>query len=77
MLVPEPGVLAASIRPPWASTMALQIASPSPAWPSAPERAEALEHLRELASQGDLTLLTATKRADISEATVLAEELGG
>lgn len=42
-----------------------------------PERAETLEHLRELASQGDLTLLTATKRADISEATVLAEELGG
>ena len=42
MLVPEPGVLAASIRPPWASTMALQIASPSPAWPSAPERAAAV-----------------------------------
>ena len=42
-----------------------------------PERAEALEHLRELASQGDLTLLTATKRADISEATVLVDVLNG
>jgi len=37
-----------------------------------PERAEALEHLRGLAAEGPLTLLTATKRADISEATVLA-----
>ena len=37
-----------------------------------PERAEALAHLRELARQGPLTLLTATKRADISEAAVLA-----
>ena len=37
-----------------------------------PERAEALRHLRELAGQGALTLLTATKRADISEAAVLA-----
>lgn len=37
-----------------------------------PERAEALGHLRELAAQGTLTLLTATKRADISEAAVLA-----
>jgi uncharacterized protein YeaO (DUF488 family) len=36
-----------------------------------PERAEALEHLRGLAAEGPLTLLTATKRADISEATVL------
>ena len=37
-----------------------------------PERAEALAHLRELARGGPLTLLTATKRADISEAAVLA-----
>jgi uncharacterized protein YeaO (DUF488 family) len=37
-----------------------------------PERAEALRHLRELAGQGTLTLVTATKRADISEAAVLA-----
>lgn len=37
-----------------------------------PERAEALQHLRELAGQGTLTLITATKRADISEAAVLA-----
>ena len=44
---------------------------------SEPERAEALEHLRELVSQGDLTLLTASKRADISEATVLADVLNG
>ena len=41
-----------------------------------PERATALAHLRELASQGRLTLLTATKRSDISEAAVLAELLG-
>ena len=37
-----------------------------------PERAEALRHLRELAEQGTLTLVTATKRAGISEAAVLA-----
>ena len=37
-----------------------------------PERAEALARLRELAREGPLTLLTATKRADISEAAVLA-----
>ena len=37
-----------------------------------PERAEALEHLRELASRRALTLLTASKRVDISEAVVLA-----
>src|SRR6202522_4795522 len=36
-----------------------------------PERAEALARLRELAREGPLTLLTATKRADISEAGVL------
>lgn len=37
-----------------------------------PERAEALRHLRELAGQRTLTLITASKRADISEAAVLA-----
>lgn len=41
-----------------------------------PERAEALAHLRELAAHGPLTLITATKHADISEAAVLAELLG-
>ena len=40
-----------------------------------PERAEALDHLRELARRRVLTLLTASKRVDISEATVLAELL--
>jgi uncharacterized protein YeaO (DUF488 family) len=37
-----------------------------------PERAEALEHLRGLAADGRLTLLTATKKPEISEAAVLA-----
>ena len=41
-----------------------------------PERAEALRHLRALAKQRNLTLLTATKQADISEAAVLAKLLG-
>ena len=40
-----------------------------------PERAGTLDHLRQLAQEGDLTLLTAAKRADISEATVLADLL--
>lgn len=40
-----------------------------------PERAEALDHLKQLANDGSLTLLTASKRVDISEATVLAELL--
>ncbi len=40
-----------------------------------PERAEALEHLRTLARDRNLTLLTASKAVDISEATVLAELL--
>lgn len=40
-----------------------------------PERAEALAQLRELAQQGTLTLITAAKRADISEAVVLADLL--
>lgn len=40
-----------------------------------PERAEALRHLRELAEHHTLTLLTATKHAEISEAVVLADLL--
>lgn len=40
-----------------------------------PERAEALAHLRTLAKDRILTLLTASKAVDISEATVLAEML--
>lgn len=42
-----------------------------------PERAEALAGLRDLAGRGPLTLLTASKRSDISEATVLAALLNG
>lgn len=37
------------------------------------ERADALAHLRQLADHGPLTLLTATKDSDISQAAVLAE----
>jgi uncharacterized protein YeaO (DUF488 family) len=37
------------------------------------ERAEALTHLRALADQNELTLLTGTKNTDISEAAVLTE----
>ena len=40
-----------------------------------PERAAAFGHLRELAGHGRLTLLTATKRSDISAAAVLADML--
>ncbi|MEV1247384.1 DUF488 domain-containing protein [Nonomuraea sp. NPDC050022] len=40
-----------------------------------PERAAAVTHLRELANSGVLTLLTATKQPEISEAAVLAELL--
>lgn len=40
-----------------------------------PERAEVLEHLRALARHGNLTLITATKDAEISEAAVLANML--
>ena len=40
-----------------------------------PARASALQRLRELSEQGQLTLLTASKAADISEAAVLAEVL--
>jgi uncharacterized protein YeaO (DUF488 family) len=37
-----------------------------------PQRAGALAHLRELARDRPLTLLTATRRAELSEAAVLA-----
>ncbi len=40
-----------------------------------PPRAQALTHLRELARTRPLTLLTASKAVDISEATVLAAVL--
>jgi uncharacterized protein YeaO (DUF488 family) len=40
-----------------------------------PERATAFNHLKGLADRGTLTLLTATKHADISEAAVLADLL--
>jgi uncharacterized protein YeaO (DUF488 family) len=39
------------------------------------EHSAALAKLRELAAHGRLTLLTAAKRSDISEATVLADLL--
>jgi uncharacterized protein YeaO (DUF488 family) len=42
-----------------------------------PERAEAVQHLRQLAKRRNLTLLTATKHAEISEAAVLADLLRG
>lgn len=42
---------------------------------TAPESSEALRDLRDRAGRGNLTLLTATTHADISEATVLAELL--
>ncbi|MCT9933571.1 DUF488 domain-containing protein [Planotetraspora sp. A-T 1434] len=42
-----------------------------------PERAEGLAHLRELAKGRTLTLLTATKQPEISEAAVLADLLRG
>jgi len=38
-----------------------------------PQRAAALTHLRGLAKDGELTLLTATKTPEISEAAVLAD----
>ena len=43
----------------------------------APERADALAHLRHLAGYGPLTLLTATKDVEHSQATVLAAKLRG
>ena len=42
-----------------------------------PGQAEALAGLRELVQAGPVTLLTAAKRSDISEATVLQEVLSG
>ena len=39
------------------------------------ERAGAFSHLRDLARQGPVTLLTATKEVDISQAEVLADLL--
>jgi uncharacterized protein YeaO (DUF488 family) len=42
-----------------------------------PERAKALQHLGELAKNRTVTLLTATKRLEISEAVVLAGLLRG
>jgi uncharacterized protein YeaO (DUF488 family) len=42
----------------------------------APEQAAALTHLRQLAARGPLTLLTATKALDISQAAVLADVIG-
>jgi uncharacterized protein YeaO (DUF488 family) len=41
-----------------------------------PARAQALRHLRQLAEGNRLTLLTATTRPEISQATVLADLLG-
>ena len=41
------------------------------------DAAEALDELRGYAKKGTLTLLTASKRDDISQATVLAEILNG
>ena len=40
-----------------------------------PERAEHLQHLRELARRQSLTLVTATRHVDTSEAAVLADLL--
>ncbi|MEO3792418.1 DUF488 family protein [Nonomuraea sp. B10E15] len=40
-----------------------------------PERAQALAHLRELAANRPLTLLTSTRRPEISQAAVLADVL--
>ena len=42
-----------------------------------PERSIALAHLKELAGAGALTLLTATKSFEISQAAVLLDVLGG
>jgi uncharacterized protein YeaO (DUF488 family) len=42
-----------------------------------PERATALARLRDLLTAGDLTLLTATARPEISQASVLAAILHG
>jgi uncharacterized protein YeaO (DUF488 family) len=42
-----------------------------------PEHAEAPAHLRDLAKERPVTLLTATQKPEISEAEVLAELLRG
>ncbi|MES4903803.1 MULTISPECIES: DUF488 family protein [unclassified Streptomyces] len=42
-----------------------------------PERREAVDHLRDLAAAGPLTLLTATKDPDRSHLPLLAEAVGG
>ena len=42
-----------------------------------PERVARLQDLRRLADSGPLTLLTAAKRFDISEASVIADVLKG
>ena len=42
-----------------------------------PEQAEALTHLRDLAREGTVTLLTATRAVEISQAAVLAELIRG
>ena len=42
-----------------------------------PERASALQRLRLMTAHGRLTLLTATKQVEISQATILAETLRG
>ena len=42
-----------------------------------PEQPAALAHLRELARAGPLTLLTATRDIEHSQAAVLAEDWGG
>ncbi|MBS1675068.1 MAG: DUF488 family protein [Actinobacteria bacterium] len=44
---------------------------------TAPPAADAFETLRDLAKDATVTLLTASKRADISEATVLRDLLNG
>lgn len=41
-----------------------------------PERRGAVEHLKEIAREGDLVLLTATRDVDHSQAAVLARLLG-
>jgi len=41
----------------------------------APEQADALAHLRDLARSGPVTLLTATRDVEHSQAAVLAEQL--
>ena len=43
----------------------------------APERADAVAHLRQLAGSGPLTLLTATKDVEHRQAAVLAAKLRG